>query len=172
MSARRGAALARLLERIGRLERLLCAAAFVLMSTALFADFILREIRGEGLFWARQVAVYAGIALAMLGIGLASSSGAHLRPRFADQLLPASWDAAISRLGELTTAALCLLFAGLALQLSIESQRLGEMATVIRIPIWPVQLLIPLAFLLAAIRHGLYGWMPSLHLGRKSGSQL
>ena len=154
-----------LLHLLRRAEQGLCLCAFFVQATVLFLDLLLRELSGGGLTWARQTGVYAGIVVAMLGIGLASAAGEHLRPRFADRWLPRAWEPAVVRLSEFTTAFICLLFAVFAGQLVAETIQLREISTVLRIPIWPVQMLLPLAFGIAFLRHFLYGCRPVLRAG-------
>ena len=79
------------LNRLAVFERWITGSAFVLLIVIVFADVAVRELTGAGLHWARQAGVYANIFVVMLGFGLASASGSHLRPRFADHWLPASW---------------------------------------------------------------------------------
>ncbi len=152
----------RLLRLLRRTEQGLCLGAFFIQASVLFLDLVLRELAGNGLIWARQTGVYAGIVVAMLGIGLASAAGEHLRPRFADRWLPRRWEPAVVRLSEFTTACICLLFAVFAGQLVAETIQLQEISTVLRIPVWPVQALLPLAFGIAFLRHFLYGCRPAL----------
>ena len=149
----------------GRLERLVTFSAFMLMVAVVFGDVATREVTGTGLHWARQVGVYANLFVVMLGIGLASADGAHLRPRFADSWLPAAWDPWLNRVGEALMGLFCLAFAVIAAGVVADSLAMGERSAVLRVVVWPVQAVIPLAFGLAAIRHALYGLFPQLGPG-------
>ena len=80
----------------------------------------------------------------LVGIGLASDSGSHLRPRFADRWLPAGWDPVLARLGEALTAAFCIGFAFVALQVVLETRVLDERSIVLRLWVWPFQAVLPL----------------------------
>jgi TRAP-type C4-dicarboxylate transport system permease small subunit len=151
-----------LLAWLDRWERRLCVAAFSLLAMVLFADVLLREVSGNGIPWAVQTGVYANLVVALFGMGLAASAGSHLRPRFADRWLPRAWDSTLQRLAHALTALLLLFFAGLALQLALETRALAETATVLRIPLWPLQLLIPLSFISAALRYLLFFLQPQL----------
>ncbi len=79
----------RSLRRVGQAERPITFAAFLVLIVVLFADVITREVTGAGIIWARQIGVYANLLLTLVGIGIASAQGAHLRPRFADAWRPA-----------------------------------------------------------------------------------
>ena len=107
----------------------------------------------------------------MLGIGVASAEGAHLRPRFADGWLPRSWDPALLRLQECLMAIFCIAFAAVALGVVMESYELQERSSVLRTLVWPVQTIMPVVFLFAAIRHGLFAIYPALR-PQGSGSGL
>jgi TRAP-type C4-dicarboxylate transport system permease small subunit len=150
------------LKRLRQLEGLLTFAAFAVMVVVVFADVVTREITGSGLLWARQVGVYANIFVVMLGFGLASADGAHLRPRFADNWLPRSWERFLPHVQEALMALFCLTFCLIAAGVLAETFTLKERSVVLRLVIWPVQAVIPVAFGIASVRHGLYAIWPVL----------
>ncbi len=152
----------RLLDGISRIEKAVTFAAFLVMITVVFADVVSREFSGSGLHWARQAGVYANLFVVMFGFGLASSRGAHLRPRFADRWLPARWDPALERIQDGLMAVFCLAFAVIAIGVVTDSYTLGERSAVLRIVVWPFQAVIPTVFLIATLRHGAYAVYPIL----------
>ena len=97
----------------------------------------------------------------MFGLGVASSEGAHLRPRFADNWLPESWNPFLTRIQEAIMSLFCLLFAIVAFQVVIETYNDNVQSIVLRIVVWPFQAVIPIAFLLTSIRHLFYTIDPS-----------
>ena len=99
---------ARLLAAAGLVEKTLCVAAFAVLVAVLFADVISREATAAGLHWASQIGVWANVAVVMAGFGLASASGAHLRPRFLDALLPQSWEPVLGFLQHFCMALFCM----------------------------------------------------------------
>ncbi len=152
----------RALEFVRHAELAITCAAFAILASVIFADVLVREFTGSGLSWARQIGVYANVVVTIIGIGLASAGGTHLRPRFADHWLPAAWDPWLTRIGELLTALFCLAFAWLALGVVRETYELDERSVVLRLVVWPFQSVLPIAFLLAALRHAGYGIWPAL----------
>lgn len=152
----------RLLALLQRAERGVVVLAFTGMVAVVFADVLARELTGVGLPWARQAGVYFNILVVLFGIGLASASGSHLRPRFADGWLPARWERQISFIAEALFAGFCLAFALISLGVVTESAALDERSEILRLPVWPVQAMIPLVFLIAALRHGIYALRPAL----------
>lgn len=156
------AAAERFLGRLYQFERFCCVAAFSLLAFILFIDILLRTLLGHGLSWSHQLGVYANVVVALLGIGLASAKGAHLRPRFADGWLPASWEPFLQRLQPLVSAIIYLIFSVLSCVLIVETWQLQERSTVLQTPVWPVQLFLPLAFLIAVLRQCLFALYPQL----------
>ena len=162
----------RLLQIISRAERLLVSISFAAMTLIIMADVLLREISGTGVAGAPRVAVYAMIITTMISFGLASQSGRHLRPKFADHWLPESWEPLIVRLQEWLTAAFCLTFAVVATGVVVETWALEESSRMLRIPIWPMQSVIPLAFFVAAMRHSIFALYPTLRPGTRSVAEV
>ncbi|MDH5276463.1 MAG: TRAP transporter small permease [Gammaproteobacteria bacterium] len=152
----------RFLALIARAERLLACVAFLLLVAVVFLDVVNRELTGTGLHWALQIGVYANFFMVMLGIGVASAGGAHLRPQFADRWLPRRFEPVVVRLQEVVTSLFFLGFSIVGAIVVGETRLLGERAPVLGNLVWPLQGLIPAVFLLATIRHGLYAVWPAL----------
>lgn len=150
------------LDRIAIVERWACLLAFVVMALVLFLDITLRTLIGNGIAWSHQLGVYANMVVALVGIGLATSMGSHLRPRFADSWLPDSFERIMQRLQPLVSAFFFALFAAIAFQLVLETYELQERSTVLRSLVWPVQALLPATFSIAALRYLCYAIYPAL----------
>ena len=152
----------RILQALGRSERVITTTAFTLLIATIFLDVFSREMTGVGLHWARQAGVYANIIVVMFGLGIASANGNHLRPRFADNWLPSRWNPVILRFQDGLMSVFCL-FAGCAgAQLTWESIQLGERSALLPILIWPLLLALPLAFFMVGLRHAIYALYPPL----------
>ena len=150
------------LNRLRIFEQFLCFSAFMVMAGALVYDVLKREITGSGAFGAPQVGVIGMIVVSYIGIGLASASGSHFRPRFADKVLPARFDALLNRVSEFGFALFCAFISFIAVRVSLESYDLKDVAPVLRNPIWPVQMTLAIGFGLVALRHFLYGLYPEI----------
>ncbi|MCK6370319.1 MAG: TRAP transporter small permease [Gammaproteobacteria bacterium] len=148
-----GDPVAMLLGALGRFERAVTFIAFMILCAVLFADVLSRELTGAGLTWARDVGVLANLVVTMVGFGIASAHAAHLRPRFGDRWLPAAWTPVLDTLREALMAAFCLAFATVGTAAVLETAALAESLPVLRWPAWPFQLVIPVVFALAALRH-------------------
>jgi C4-dicarboxylate transporter, DctQ subunit len=164
--------LGRLLGAIRQGEVILTSAAFAVLVVVIFADVLWRWTTGSGIFWAREVGVFANIVLTIIGIGIASSDGTHLRPRFFDRVFPASWDGALTRIQELLTALGFAALAWIAVGVVAETQSLEDRTIVLRWLVWPVQLVLPVAFALGAVRHGIFALVPALRPAEKGEAEL
>lgn len=156
------AGLVRLLAVLRTGEVLLTTGAFAVLVVVIFADVAWRWLTGSGIIWAREIGVFANIVLTIIGIGIASADGTHLRPRFFDRLFPASWDGALTRIQESLTALGFAMLAWIAILVVRETIELQDRSIVLRWMIWPVQLCLPLAFLLGTLRHGIFAACPAL----------
>jgi TRAP-type C4-dicarboxylate transport system permease small subunit len=152
----------RILHAINLGEKWLSVVAFSALVLIIFGDVVSRELTGAGLYWATQSGVWANVLIVMAGFGLASADGAHLRPRFADTWLPLRWlptlETAQHAVMSLFCAAACWLASGVVLG----SWQLGEVSLDLFLPIWPVQIFLPLALSLAALRHGIFALVAEL----------
>ena len=148
------------LKLLTTFEKSITFFAFLVLVSVMFTDVAIREITGTGLHWSRQVGVYANLFVVMFGLGVASSEGAHLRPKFADSWLPKKLEPLLIRLQEGFMSLFCLLFALIAFQVVAETYRDDVQSIVLRMAIWPSQMIIPIAFLIAAIRHSIYALNP------------
>ena len=158
------------LRRIGRVERVVTFVAFLVLIGVIFADVLMRETTGSGLHWARQAGVYANVFVVMFGIGIASAAGAHLRPRFADSWLPVRLLPALMRLQDALMACFCLSFAIVAGLVVADSFLLAERSVVLRMLIWPFQAIVPIVFVIATVRHGLFAIFPAVRPTESAGA--
>lgn len=150
------------LKKLRVFEQAVCFIAFFVMAVALFSDVFWREWTGSGILQASQVGVFGMIVVAFMGIGLATADGAHLRPRFADQLIPKRWEHAVVRLADFITAVFYWFVAGVGIYLVLEAFEFGDVFNTVRIVIWPFQMVIVLAYFLGGVRHLIYMTWPEL----------
>ena len=152
-----------------RIEQAGTTLAFVLMVAVLGWDIFGREVLGGGKIWATPIAVYANVFLSFIGMGIASSSGAHLRPKFFDKRAPRGLDALFNRFTDGGFALFCMGAAALCGHVTRESVALQETDPVLQWQIWPFQVFLVAAFVLAAVRHGIYAAWPALRPAEAGG---
>lgn len=150
------------LRLILRFEQACTSVAFLVMVLVLGWDILNREVLGSGKIWATPIAIYANVFLSFIGIGIASATGSHLRPKFLDTLVPQPPKAFWDRLTDIGFALFCAGASVLCWQMIQESIALQETDPVLQWQIWPFQLFMMLAFVLAVFRHLIYSIWPAL----------
>jgi TRAP-type C4-dicarboxylate transport system permease small subunit len=145
-----------------RLESMVAAVAYSIVGLLLMVDVLGREFFGASLFGAQKMAVYAAIVAGFLGMALATASAAHLRPAFMDGFIPEGREALVDRIGDAISAVIYLVLAWVAIGFVGETMAAGDRAAVLYWTLWPIQLVIPYAFVSCALRHLAFAWRPAL----------
>ncbi len=160
----------RLLGWLKALEATVCIIAFSAAAIALVADVLGREVFGSGIFGAQRFAVWATAIAGLVGFALVTSEAGHLRPQFADRWLPRALDPWIDRIGDLVSAAICIVLGVYAVWFVQSTYQLGERALAIPIKIWPIQLALPWMFFSSALRHLAFATWPALRPAPQKGT--
>ncbi|WP_319824287.1 TRAP transporter small permease [Thalassovita sp.] len=156
------------LSLLERLEGYAAMLAYVSVATLLIGDVLAREVIGVPVLGSQSIAVMAAIVAGFLGLSLATAKGIHLRPEVFDHVLPARFDPLLARGSDIVAAAFYGAMTVFAVRFVMESQAAGDRAAVLYFPLWPVQLVMPYAFLSCAIRHAAYAVNPRLKVAPKS----
>lgn len=152
----------RVLAGVFRLESVVAVAGYATVAGLLVVDVGLRELVGTSIYGAQRVSVYIMIVTGFLGLGLAAAQGRHLRPRFADGLIPQRLTTVATRLGDLIMTAVLLGFAWIGVHYVLEAREFEDMARIIDIPLWYLNLVVPYAFATTALRYALFALYPAL----------
>ena len=155
-------AVQKLLQWLWRIEATVCVVAFAGTALALMADVLARELLGNGIFGAQRFAVWSNAIAGLLGFAIVTAERGHLRPQFADGLLPKSLEPFIDRFGELLSAVICIVIGWFAVRFVISSATLGERGMAIPILVWPIQVVLPWMFFSSALRHLAFAGWPEL----------
>lgn len=153
---------AALLKQMRAAELAACFVAFSAMAIILMVDVAMREILGAGWFGASQRAVFAMVIVVFFALGLATADGVHLRPRFADGLIPKRWEPLLLRVADVITASFYLFVAVLAFYVVRDTYELDEHTSTLRWVVWPFQFVMVVAFGMSGLRHIIYLIFPPL----------
>ena len=153
------------LRALFRLEAAVAILAFLVISLLLLADVGMRELLGSSIWGAQRIAVYLMIITGFLGLGLAADRGRHLRPRFADRLVPPRLTRAADRAGSVIMFVVFVYFAWLGVDFVRAAYRYGDLAQTIKIPLWLIELIVPYAFLSISLRYLFFALWPALKPG-------
>jgi TRAP-type C4-dicarboxylate transport system permease small subunit len=151
-----------LINVLTRIESVFACLAYVVVAALLIGDVIGRELFSAPIHGAQKMAVYAAIVAGFIGLSLATSDNMHLRPSFLDNVLPAKFNAGIGRFSDVFACLFFLAMAIIGLMFVRESMRFEDKAAVLYWLLWPIQLIIPYAFLSTSFRHGLFAAFPAL----------
>ena len=153
--------LAQIVSKLRLLEAILATIAYATVAGLLITDVVGREIFGITFLGAQQMAVYGAILAGFLGLTLATSDNSHLRPGFMDFLLQ-RWESQVQRAGDALFALFFFLSAYIAwtfVAVSLENQ---DKAPVLYFVVWPLQLVIPYAFISSGLKHLIFAIRPEL----------
>ncbi|GHB17461.1 hypothetical protein GCM10007094_01170 [Pseudovibrio japonicus] len=150
-----------------RVEATLAATAYVIVVLAMLIDIIGREFFDLSLMHSSKVALFSAIVAGMLGLGLATSSGTHIRPRITDHLLPEGWKIPLQRLGDAISAGVFLFAGYISFELVRSSYEIGFLVPVVDWPLWWFQSIMPYAFCSNALRHVSFALSPALKPAEK-----
>ena len=163
----------RLVDGWHRVECLIAVAAFGFIAIVLIVDVAGRELLGPiykafdlkgspGIYAAQKMCVYALVIGSFCGVGVATATSSHLLPRLGFGWVPKSFGPTMNRIADLFTG---VFFCGVAWYgwVYVESSmQAGLRAQAFDMPIWPIQLAIPLGFLSAAVRYFFFAAWPAL----------
>lgn len=152
----------RALALLLRAETFVATLAYACVAGLLVGDVIGREIFGISFLGIQKIAVYATIVSSFLGLALATAAGSHLRPEIFDRLTPARHDRLANRISDAAAALFHVAMAVVAARFVSESAAIGDRAAIFFFPLWPIQIVMPLAFLSCATRHLAFAWQPDL----------
>ncbi len=155
----------RFLALLFRLEATVAILAFLGISLLLLADVGMRELAGSSIWGAQRISVYLMIITGFLGLGLAAQRGRHLRPRFADRLIPDPLSKAADRAGSAIMFGVFLYFAWLGVEFVRAAYRYGDLAQTIKTPLWMIELIVPYAFVSISLRYLCFAIWPELKPG-------
>ncbi len=152
----------RFLSLLFKVESTVAILAFLVIALLLIGDVASRELAGSSIWGAQRISVYLMIVTGFLGLGLAADRGRHLRPRFADGLVPAPLAPAAGRAGSAIMFAVFAWFAWLGVEFVMTAYEYGDLAQTIKTPLWMIELIVPYAFSSLALRYLLFAIWPDL----------
>ena len=96
------------------------------------------------------------------GIGIATATGSHLRPRLGDGWVPRAWNSAMDRIADVVTGVFLVAATWVGLQFVGVSIDKEERTMVLDWLVWPFQASIALGFLSAGLRYFVFAAYPAL----------
>jgi len=147
----------RLLRVLTKLEAGLAVLACSTLVLVLVVDVIAVDVFSAAVRGSPQVGILSGIVACMLGLTLATGSGVHFRPTFADNIIPHVWT---ERVGDAISAVLFGVFAVFAVEFVMQSYAYADRVPVLNVPLWPVQIVVPYVLASCALKHTVFAVSP------------
>lgn len=147
-------AVARALRWLHRTEDALLALAALALIVLAALQIALRNLGGPSLPWMDPLLRSLVLWLGLLGALVATRERRHIRIDLLPRLLPPRWAKACERLAAALAALVCALLAWQAVRLVADERSFGAIAF-LGIPVWVLQLVLPLSFGLMALRMAL-----------------
>ena len=144
------------------IEGFVAVTSYLVIALLLLADVFSREVIGTSIWGVQRISVYLMIVTGFLGLGLAAAKGRHLRPRFADGLVPKAFSSVVDRIGSVLMMCVFGGFAIISVRFVHDTYAYGDTARTIGIPLWPIALIVPYSFSSTALRYLIYAIHPSL----------
>jgi TRAP-type C4-dicarboxylate transport system permease small subunit len=146
--------LARLQRLVRRCEDGMLAAAVLLMVGLAGVQIVLRIGFDGGIVWIDPALRSLVLWIGMLGAVTASRSGQHIRIDLLTRAVPLRWSRRLQVAACGFTVAVCLLVAWHSARF-VQLELAYPTVAFAGVPTWSVALVLPLAFILIAVRYGL-----------------
>ena len=147
-------ALKRLILIITWAENALLIIMLALMVLLAATQIFMRNFMGVSIFGADQLLRLLVLWVAFLGAVAASREGKHIHVDAIARWLPGRTKAGVGALTDLFTLVVCLFLSWEALRFMKSAHDSGEKAFG-SLPVWVAEIILPLAFVLIALRYGL-----------------
>ena len=161
----------RLDKFISRVERFVLATLLSLMILVAFLQIVLRNFFTTGMSWGDSLVRYLVLWVGFIGAALAAREGKHITIDVFSRWVPGLGTAIARLITHLFSTIICTILAYAAIKFIRNEAQMGNV-TLLGFPIWIIQIILPIAFALMALRFGrrLYQAFSSLlkrsHSGR------
>lgn len=134
---------------------------FFLLLTILLASaqILLRNFFDSGIFWADSALRVMVLWIGMIGAMFATRNKKHIRIDILSHYLPAQLRNNVWRITEMITAIVCGIVAFYSIEFIQYEYQDGSIAFA-NVPVWLCETIIPIAFIVMALRYLAYSFMP------------
>ncbi len=133
-------------------EKIFLTTALSVMALTVFLDFALRDFFHSGIRWAKELSAFLMIWVGFVGASVATREKRHLVVGATEKILSARWRKILAVSTRLIAIAFCIFLAKLGFEYVSQTREFGEHSDVLSLPLWIVQIVIPLSLLVMAAR--------------------
>jgi TRAP-type C4-dicarboxylate transport system permease small subunit len=141
-------------ENIARVEKILVVVFLSSLMLTAFLQIILRNFFASGISWGDVLIRYLVLWVAFIGAALATREGKHINMEVFSRWISNRGKKYLNRLSHLCSAGICGLLTYAAIKFIQFEAQMGSM-TILELPIWVPELIIPLTFGLMTFRYAL-----------------
>ncbi|PKL83896.1 MAG: hypothetical protein CVV24_02805 [Ignavibacteriae bacterium HGW-Ignavibacteriae-3] len=135
-----------------KLEKIFLVIGVVVMTLVVFFDLLFRNLFDDGFIWAKELAAFLMIWVGFIGASLATKENKHLVVGIPEKLFPSKTLPYVSLLVCLIVFSVTIFIAYLGFNYVSETREFGETSLVLNIPLWIVQIIIPISLVAIAFR--------------------
>lgn len=135
-----------------KFEKIFLITAISFMTLIVFFDFLLRELFDYSFIWAKELASFIMIWVGFIGASYATKENKHLVVGIPDKLFPKKILPYVSLFVNLLVFIVTIFLAYLGVLYVLETKEIGETSLVLNIPLWIVQIIIPVSLTIIAVR--------------------
>lgn len=133
-------------------EKVFLTTALSVMALTVFLDFALRDFFHSGIRWAKELSALLMIWVGFVGASVATREKRHLLVGATEKILSARWRKMLAVPTHLLAVAFCVFLAKLGFDYIAQTRKFAEHSDVLNLPLWIVQVVIPLSLLVMAAR--------------------
>ncbi|MBM4176059.1 MAG: TRAP transporter small permease [Ignavibacteria bacterium] len=139
-----------------KFEKVFLVIAISVMTLVVFLDFTLREFFDSGFIWAKELAAFLMIWVGFVGASYATKENKHLVVGIPEKIFPKKVLPYVSLFVNAVVLAVTLFIAYLGFIYVAETKEFAERSLVLNIPLWIVQVIIPISLVIIAVR---FSWI-------------
>lgn len=156
----------RLIKYVRIIEDSILVSLLMVMILLAGFDILARTLLGGGVVWIAPLLKVMVLWVGLLGALLATRTKEHIAIDIVGRLAPLSVKQVLTIVTSLFSAIICLLIAWYSQEFVRFSKEFGDIAFA-RIPAWPLQIIIPICFLLMGLRFLIQAVAASLFIARQ-----
>ena len=137
---------------VSRSEEVLIGTLILTASFILFANVVARYVFNLGIPWAEELVRYQIVWMVFLGASVAARQGVHIGVDILVKFAPAAVSKGVTLLVNAIGIAFCAALVFFGAELIIQTRAFGQVSPAMQIPMWLVQLAIPVGSALMGIR--------------------
>jgi len=152
-------------EAIARIEMILIVFFLGFMIFVAFLQIVLRNVFSTGLGWGDSFLRNLVLWIGFIGATLATKEGKHINIDIVSRWLPSLGRNIVSLITHLFSFSVCCLLTYAALKFVKNEFQMGD-RTLLNIPVWIPEIILPMTFVLMTFRFGLRAFKNFSEIGK------